>query len=93
MTNILLIYRAGALSRWVYNKGGNIPDIIEFPYVTRLMIPLICKNMKTAGYYQGMGRHTQAEVLEMGMKDLRALSTFLGKVYYFSFYSPSPLKN
>jgi len=76
-------YWAGALSRWVYNKGGNIPDIIEFPYVTRLMIPLICKNMKTAGYYQGMGRHTQAEVLEMGMKDLRALSTFLGGKPFF----------
>ena len=28
-----------------------------------------------------MGRHTKTEVLEMGLKDLRAMSAYLGKFY------------
>ena len=52
----------------------------------RLMIPRICKKMKRASCAQGMGRHTKAEVYEMGLKDLRALSTLLGKVQYHLCY-------
>lgn len=41
-------------------------------------MPLVCKEIKSQAYGQGMGRHTEAEVIEMGAKDLRALSVFLG---------------
>jgi len=30
-----------------------------------------------------MGRHTEAEVIEMGIKDLKALSAFLGSKQFF----------
>ena len=59
---------------------------MEFPLILRLMIPQICKKSERASFDQGMGRHTKAEVYEMGLKDLRALSTFLGKVQYHLCY-------
>lgn len=34
--------------------------------------------MKGQASAQGMGRHSQEEVIEMGMKDLRAMSAYLG---------------
>lgn len=33
---------------------------------------------------QGMGRHTESEVMEMGMKDLKALSDYLGNKPFFT---------
>ena len=33
---------------------------------------------------QGMGRHTEAEVYEMGIKDLRAISVHLGEKPFFT---------
>jgi len=51
----------------------------------RLMIPQICKKAERASFDQGMGRHTKAEVYEMGLKDLRALSTLLGSVFTILF--------
>ena len=34
--------------------------------------------MKDLAHKQGMGRHRQKEVIEMGMKDLRSFSRYLG---------------
>lgn len=42
------------------------------------MAPMLRKQLKGQAHGQGMGRHTEAEVIEMGVKDLRAISTFLG---------------
>ncbi len=39
---------------------------------------MLKKELKGQAHGQGMGRHTEAEVIEMGVKDLRAISTFLG---------------
>ena len=58
---------------------------MEFPLILRLMIPRICKKLERASFDQGMGRHTKAEVYEMGLKDLRALSTLLGSVFTILF--------
>ena len=33
-----------------------------------------------------MGRHTKTEVLEMGLKDLRAMSAYLGKFYEIVYF-------
>jgi len=79
------------LSRWVYNKGKSIPDIMEFPLILRLMIPRICKKLERASFDQGMGRHTKAEVYEMGLKDLRALSTLLGGKTFFAGDTPTEI--
>lgn len=43
---------------------------------------MIKKELKGQAHGQGMGRHTEAEVIEMGVKDLRAISTFLGIDYF-----------
>ena len=49
------------------------------------MAPMLRKQLKGQAHGQGMGRHTEAEVIEMGVKDLRAISTFLGITnQYFS---------
>lgn len=51
----------------------------------------IAKYRKQA-FDQGMGRHTQAEILEFAQRDLRALSIFLGtKKHYFFGDKPSTL--
>lgn len=76
-------YWVGVLNRWVYSKGSNLPDIVEFPFALRVMIPFICKDLKKQAYCQGMGRHTKTEVLEMGLKDLRAMSAYLGQKSFF----------
>jgi len=57
----------------------------------RLMIPQICKKAERASFDQGMGRHTKAEVYEMGLKDLRALSTLLGGKTFFAGDTPTEI--
>lgn len=48
------------------------------------MLPLISKNLRQMAFGQGMGRHTEAEVYEMGIKDLRAISVHLGNNPFFT---------
>jgi len=54
---------------------------------------LVARYWKKAAYGQGIGRHSEAEVIEMGIKDMRALSRFLGIhfllliSFYVKFYS------
>ena len=47
----------------------------DFP---RYIIPLAERLWKKAALGQGIGRHSEAEVMEIGVKDLRAMSIFLG---------------
>merc|ERR1712071_89950 len=75
-------YWAAVLWRWVYTGGRSIPDIGEAKLLLGLFA-MVSKMMKRAAYGQGMGRHTKAEVVEMGLKDLRSLSSFLGVKPYF----------
>ena len=46
------------------------------------MLPLVAKKLKGQAHGQGMGLHTEAEVIEMSVKDLRAISNFLGKIKF-----------
>jgi hypothetical protein len=46
------------------------------------MLPLVAKKLKGQAHGQGMGLHTEAEVIEMSVKDLRAISNFLGKLNF-----------
>ena len=79
-----IIFRVLATWRWVYQRGTDLGEIMpSFPWILRtLLVPLISYKMKGAAWGQGIGRHKEAEVMEMGMKDLKALSSFLGRIIY-----------
>jgi len=59
-----------------------VPTIVNLSLGFRLAIPFIAHKFKTASYYQGIGRHTRADATEMGFKDLRAVSVFLGELIH-----------
>jgi hypothetical protein len=51
---------------------------INFPTGWRLVMPLAVRRIKAQASAQGMGRHNKDDVIEMGRKDLRAISDYLG---------------
>ena len=71
------IYRIGLLWKWVYTKGRTIRQV-QANFASIFTIQLIRMKMKDLAHKQGMGRHRQKEVIEMGMKDLRSFSRYLG---------------
>ena len=73
------------LWRWVYNKGKTIHLIQDgSPYIFFAIMPLLRKELLSTAIGQGMGRYTEDEVMEMGAKDLRALSHILGSKPFFT---------
>ena len=48
------------------------------PFIARMFVPFYSKFVNKQSVGQGMGRHTEAEVIEIGLKDLRSLSNYLG---------------
>ncbi|EFX86930.1 GST-N-Metaxin-like protein [Daphnia pulex] len=80
------------LQRFVYTKGKTLFQIqTSLPSILRLMMPIIARKVKSQTQAQGMGRHTKEEAIEMGMKDLRAMSTFLGTKPYFMGEKPTEM--
>lgn len=73
---IFIGLRVLVLWRFVYTNGRTVPDVM--PAMPKFMIPLAKKLWVKAAHGQGMGRHTEAEAREIGIRDLRAMSTFLG---------------
>ncbi len=72
------------MHRWVYAKGRGLDRFqADLPWSFFLLLPLISRKLKASAVGHGMGRHTQAEVIEMGLKDLKALSAFLGSKQFF----------
>lgn len=66
--------------RWIYDHGRSFRLIqTEVHFAVRYLRPLVSMRMKSQASAQGIGRHSKAEVIEMGRKDLRAISSFLGK--------------
>jgi hypothetical protein len=51
---------------------------MNFPTAMRYVMPLVVRRIKGQASAQGMGRHSQNDVIEMGLKDLRAISDYLG---------------
>ena len=47
-------------------------------------MPLVSRVQMKKALAQGMGRHSEAEVYEMGIKDLRAISIHLGDRPFFT---------
>ena len=74
-------FRCASLFRWVYTRGTTLPQIVEMPSILRMLIPLYSRNVMKQTFAQGLGRHTEVEVMEMGVKDLRSLSAYLGNEF------------
>lgn len=74
-----MLFRGLLLWRWIYTKGRTLWQVqSNLPSSLSLMMPLVIKKLKGQAHGQGMGRHSEAEVIEMSVKDLRAISNFLG---------------
>ncbi len=74
----VLICRPLVLWRFVYTKGRTLPLVM--PKMPSYVIPFAVKLWTKAAHGQGIGRHTEAEATEMAIKDLRALSLYLGNI-------------
>lgn len=68
--------------RFIYKKCEDLNTIQPgLPLMVRFIgIPAAADRWKRFAYGQGIGRHSQADVIEMGVQDLRALSQILGKI-------------
>ena len=73
-----------ALWRWVYDKEEttlkqiNAGKSMGF-FVKSLKGKMVSNKIKNQTQGQGIGRHTQAEVMKMGEDDIRAVGEFLGE--------------
>ncbi|KAI9557893.1 hypothetical protein GHT06_014645 [Daphnia sinensis] len=86
------LYWVAVLWRWVYTKGKTLSDVqMNFPAVLRYLMPIIVRRIKNQASAQGLGRHSKEEVIEMGMKDLRAMSAYLGTKPYFMGDTPTEM--
>jgi len=74
-----------ALERFVYKKGRTMRNIQGgLPRIFSCVVPLLSRRIRNNAVAQGMGRHSEAEVYEMGAKDLRAISAYLGEKPFFT---------
>lgn len=89
-----MYFRVVVLWRWVYTKCRTLPKVqsgFMESRIFKLSIPLITRKIRGMAEAQGMGRHTKHEVIEMGLKDLKAISAYLGKKPYFTGETPTEL--
>lgn len=74
-------------TRWQYEPNWlhiKKDFFTKLPAFAKLFVPnLVRKNTLKAIYYQGMGRHSYDEVLEMGYKTVDACALILGNKKYF----------
>ncbi|ODM86653.1 hypothetical protein Ocin01_20029 [Orchesella cincta] len=74
------VARAGiGLWRWNYSGGKGLEKIFDMPaYGIKLMFQNINKRLKETAWAQGIGRHSQEQVIEMTKEVLRNSSLILG---------------
>lgn len=78
------LYWVMLIWRWIYNKGNSLPLIQkDLHFAVRYLRPIVVSRIKSQVLAQGLGRHSQCEIMEMGLKDLRAISNFLGINWFF----------
>lgn len=63
------------LERWVYGDKNYVAKLMKLPYI---VVMIISYKFRWMTWGQGIGRHSQKDVREIGKADMRALSTFLG---------------
>ena len=81
------LYRAIVNDRWLkdenFAKGpAHFFKAVPAP-IRPLVTALIRRKQRNAGKAQGMGRHTDAEIDALGIKDIDALAAMLGSKPYF----------
>ena len=87
-------YFCTVLNRWVYNDLGYLrkKQLAPLP-VPRFMqgfgMKYVARQVRKQSEGQGIGRHSKEEVIAMAVKDLRALSDFLGDKPYMMGDRPS----
>lgn len=76
--------RCNIMWRWVYDHTCRVSQaVIDWGTVLpfhQFYRPLVSRLLHLQAYMQGVGRHSQPEVLAMGQQDLTALSDFLGRI-------------
>ncbi len=91
------LYWCLVMDRWVFNWAKHVPDFFApvfspLPtWLERKALHYFSKMVAKQTVAQGMGRHTRPEVEEMGLKDLEALSTFLGTKKFMMGEEPTEL--
>ncbi|KAG7170094.1 Failed axon connections-like 6 [Homarus americanus] len=68
--------------RYVVDAGRSLVVCMELPFYFAIMLRVFLGKIKQSTSAQGIGRHSYAEVEEMGRKDLNALSVYLGEKRY-----------
>lgn len=78
---IILYMRWQHEANWVHVKEGFFGKL---PTFTKMFVSrIVRKNTIKSLYFQGIGRHSYDEVLEIGYKTLDAIAVFLGDKKYF----------
>lgn len=89
------LYWVLVYARWKLDNNRAILNTTFFdgiPFPLNKMIAFIAyKDVMKALHKQGIGRHSDAEVVELGCRDLQALSDFLGDKPYFMGDKPTSL--
>ena len=73
--------------RWVFDPVYVVSSLtnwntwLSFHWFYR---PLVARLLHFQAYMQGIGRHNECEVLEMGHQDIEALAIFLGTYFILS---------
>lgn len=82
-------------SRWVDPDGFRViqRDFASlFPFgLGKMILYLLRRRLKKQAQAQGLGRHSQKEVYDIGRKDIQALSLLLGKNHFIDGSDFSPV--
>jgi glutathione S-transferase len=68
-----------SLEKFVFNKLIWVDQSMHMPFLVRLYMPYAIKHRSEA---QGMGAHTEKEIEQLVMVDLRAVSAILGENHF-----------
>ncbi len=79
------LYWVGVYVRWIENADyakaeffGKVP-----PLMRNFVFNMVQKQVRTALFGQGMGRHTSKEIHAFGATDIKAITDFLGEKPFF----------
>ena len=73
----LLFCRILGINRWLYTPSKELSELFG-PDIPPEAQKLYSENMRKQSYEQGLGRHSESEINELGVFDLQAISHFLG---------------
>lgn len=81
------LYFCGLHDRWMKDENFNKGPKLFFDAVPALMRPVVTamvrRDIKRSLHGQGIGRHTDAEILEFAKRDYQALADFLDQKPFF----------